>query len=57
MLRVESGGRKENLSWHKKEFWDIAKKGMLEDSGAMPMVEGDLVTNFPSCWLMEDTEI
>ena len=47
-----------------KGFWNIAKKRMLKDRGALPKEEGDLIRefkamleeNFLSSWLREDEE-
>ena len=47
-----------------KRLWDIAKKRMLEDRGALPREDGDLLReyqemheeNFLSSWLQEDVE-
>ena len=45
-------------------LWNIAKKRMLEDRGALPKEEGDFIRkykvmheeNFLSCWLRDDIE-
>ena len=47
-----------------KGLWNITKKRMLEDRGALPKEDGDCVReykamhedNFVGCWLREDTE-
>ena len=47
-----------------KGLWNIAEKNMLQDRGALPREDGDLLQefqamheeNFLSCWLRQDVE-
>ena len=37
-------------------LWNLAREKMLQDRGALPKEEGDVVENFLSSWLREDVE-